>query len=132
MKRSLIAVGALALVALTALTGCSSLSSAETHEITPAVVRYPGPNPGFMNIDPQWLYIDGDRQQELLTCNDPGPFEATVCTSADGSVIWEPKKTKYSRHGYLTIDAGERTRFACTQRFEGFEEFDPTHFCYDR
>jgi len=122
------------IVAIGTLTGCAStLTESETREITPALVRYPGPNPGFLNIDPQWIFVNGDRQEVKLTCTDRGIFAGgTLCTDEAGTVAWEPKTTKYDRYGYLTLNGGERTKFRCTQRFEGFEELAPTHFCYQR
>lgn len=115
------------------LTGCATtLTSEEVKAKNPAILYYPGEGESsFFDNNMEWGFINSDHQVIQLECTREF-FGPTVCVDEAGTVLWEPKKSKSSRYGYLTVDGGERTRFRCTLNFEGFEEFDPNRFCYPR
>jgi hypothetical protein len=133
MKKTL---GLMALIGASAmlLTGCSPMTAAEVESKTPAVIYYPtnGDNSAF-NSDRQWGFVNSDHEVVKLTCTRDGFLSHTECVDEAGTVLWEPRKHKSTRSGYLTIDGGERTRFRCARNFENtFEGYNPSHLCYTR
>jgi hypothetical protein len=130
MKKKL---GLVALIGASAflLTGCvEPMPVSEVESKTPAVIFYPQES---SSGDREWAFVNDDHEIEPLTCEKDGFFASKKCTNEAGTILWEPRKHKSTRYGYLTVDGGERERFRCKQSFENaFGDYDPSHFCYKR